>query len=193
MLRYISSLILRLFGWKVEGQFPQDLRKYVLVVAPHRSGWEVPLGWLVRNVHPLPGSRFMAKYELKSWPIVGWVLRILGAIYVDRHNTFGQKVDYVAQVCDAMASAEQFTIAIAVEGTRTQAAVPWKTSFYRIARRARVPVVPVAFDYTRKIVHLGAPISVEQDPISFRATLLRWYIFQCPNYRPDIPSLEKYA
>lgn len=192
MLAYFSSLLLRLWGWKVEGQFPRDLRKYIIVVAPHRSAWEVPLGWLVRNIHPLPGSRFMAKYELKRWPIVGWLLRILGAVYVDRHNTFGEKIDYVAQVCDAMDATEQFTMAIAVEGTRTKTSVPWKTSFYRIARRAGVPVVPVAFDYVRKIVHLGQPISVDQHPIRFRAVLQRWYIFQCPGYRPDIPSLEKY-
>ena len=51
---------------------------------------------------------------------------------------------------------EEFRLAIAPEGTRKKVTT-WKTGFYYIAQKANVPVVPVAFDWGKKEVRLGAP------------------------------------
>jgi 1-acyl-sn-glycerol-3-phosphate acyltransferase len=45
---------------------------------------------------------------------------------------------------------------IAPEGTRKYVA-EWKSGFYYIADGAKVPIVPVAFDYGVKSVRIGAP------------------------------------
>lgn len=44
-------------------------------------------------------------------------------------------------------------MAIAPEGTRKKVS-DWKTGFYYIALKAEVPIVPVAFDYSKKEVVL---------------------------------------
>jgi hypothetical protein len=45
------------------------------------------------------------------------------------------------------------------EGTR-QKVTELKTGFYYIALKANVPIIPVAFDYSKKEVRLGQPITV---------------------------------
>jgi 1-acyl-sn-glycerol-3-phosphate acyltransferase len=49
---------------------------------------------------------------------------------------------------------KKFKLAIAPEGTRKKVKM-WKTGFYYIALKAKVPILPVAFDYKNKnvIVH----------------------------------------
>ncbi len=45
---------------------------------------------------------------------------------------------------------------ITPEGTRSYSP-NWKTGFYRIAMRAQVPIVKIAFDYATKTVHMAKP------------------------------------
>ena len=46
-------------------------------------------------------------------------------------------------------------MALAPEGTRKKVD-RWKTGFYYIALKAKVPIIPVAFDYKTKTVKVGA-------------------------------------
>jgi 1-acyl-sn-glycerol-3-phosphate acyltransferase len=41
--RALGNLGLALFGWRIEGQFP-DRAKLVVIVAPHTSNWDFPIG-----------------------------------------------------------------------------------------------------------------------------------------------------
>jgi 1-acyl-sn-glycerol-3-phosphate acyltransferase len=41
LMRWISIAVLRLTGWRVEGQTPVE-KKYVLIAAPHTSNWDFP-------------------------------------------------------------------------------------------------------------------------------------------------------
>ena len=60
---------------------------------------------------------------------------------------------------DVFNSREVFRLAVAPEGTR-QKVTELKTGFYYIALKANVPIIPVAFDYAKKEVRLGQPITV---------------------------------
>jgi 1-acyl-sn-glycerol-3-phosphate acyltransferase len=42
----------------------------------------------------------------------------------------------------------------------------WKTGFYYIADGAKVPIVPVAFDFERKIIRIHAPFWTTGDAAS---------------------------
>lgn len=42
------------------------------------------------------------------------------------------------------------------KGTRKKV-LNWKTGFYYIALAANVPIIPVGFDYGRKVVKIGEP------------------------------------
>ena len=65
--RSIGRLYLRLGGWRIEGTFPAD-PKYIVVVAPHTSNWDFPLGVAVLFAHELRIS-WLAKHSMFLLPV----------------------------------------------------------------------------------------------------------------------------
>jgi len=46
----ISKFIFKtILGWKLVNDFPKDLKKYVIIAAPHTSWQDFPIGILARN------------------------------------------------------------------------------------------------------------------------------------------------
>ena len=43
ILQLLSITFLKLIGWRAVGEVPKDLRKYVIVAAPHTSNWDFPM------------------------------------------------------------------------------------------------------------------------------------------------------
>jgi len=144
-----------LTGWKFEGSVP-DEPKFVIIVAPHTSNWDFPLG--VMALFSL-GFRvsFLGKHTIFRWPF-GIFVRWLGGIPVERSI----KRDRVTESIAAFNAAEKLILAIAPEGTRKL--VPrWKSGFYHVADGARVPIVPVVFDFGRKVVGICPPFFTTGD------------------------------
>jgi 1-acyl-sn-glycerol-3-phosphate acyltransferase len=142
-LALIGRLVLRTMRWRAEGSFPDSLR-LVVAIAPHSSGWDFVIGAAFLFILGLRVS-FIAKHTLFFWPL-GPFLRWLGGIPVDRARP--------EDLADAMAaefgSRGQLWLAITPEGTRTPG-VRFKSGFYRIAKAAGVPVLPVYFNYRRRV------------------------------------------
>lgn len=145
--RALGRALLRLSGWKVAGRVP-DTRKLVAIAAPHTCSLDVFLGVAVILALGLR-VRWMAKHTTFRWGL-GPVVRTLGGLSVNRTRPAAA----VRGVIDTMRHADRFYLAIAPEGTRRKVE-RWKTGFYRIASAARVPIVPVALDYSRKVVEIG--------------------------------------
>ena len=183
----IARVLLSWWGWEVEGSRPA-LDKYVIIVAPHRKGFaDLLLGWLVKTTLRLPPQTFMAKYEVMRIPVVGSILKSIGAVGIDRKRTFGTNVPkgaYVAQFVTLMNGSRSMVLVITPEGTRKP--VPWLAGFYKIARAARVPVVPAGFDYARKRVVIGTPIELTGKPKDDLAVISEWYVANTQGYRPVI-------
>lgn len=139
-----------MFGWKVKGDKP-DLTKYVIIVAPHTSNWDFFVGWGARNVIGFKPN-FLAKNSLFNIPFVGWFLKFIGGVPVDR----SKKTNLVDQVVQLYREKEEFIMTITPEGTRSYSP-NWKTGFYRIAHQARVPIVKIGFDYRTKTVFIDKP------------------------------------
>jgi 1-acyl-sn-glycerol-3-phosphate acyltransferase len=153
--RAIGRGMMTLFGWHFEGS-PPDEPKFVLIVAPHTSNWDffVGLGALFAL-----GFRvsFFGKHTIFKWPLGGF-MRWLGGIPVERSVSRDRVADTIA----AFAEREQLILVVAPEGTRKW--VPeWKTGFYHVADGARVPIVPVAFDFGRKTVAILLPFRTTGD------------------------------
>ena len=144
-----------LTGWKFEGTIP-DEPKFVIIVAPHTSNWDFFVGlWAYFAI----GFRisFLGKHTVFVGP-VGWFMRWLGGIPVVRtvHS------DRVKENVAAFNAAEKMILVLAPEGTRKF--VPeWKTGFYYVADGARVPIVPVVFDFGRHIIRIEAPFRTTGD------------------------------
>ena len=66
------------------GKLP-DLNKFIIIVAPHTSNWDFPLGVLARGVMDRK-IQYLGKKELFSPPF-GWIFRALGGYPVDRKQS----------------------------------------------------------------------------------------------------------
>lgn len=137
-------------GWKIKGDVPRNLRKYIIAVAPHTSNWDFLIGLAVRSIKRFP-SNFLGKKELFTSPF-GWLFKKLGGYPVDR----SKHTHLVDQVVQLIQENEQFVVAIAPEGTR-KSVNKWKTGFYHMAYKGGIPIVLASFDYPSKTVEFSTP------------------------------------
>ena len=169
VVQRVFNWIIRLIGWKVVGTWP-PVRKCVFMVAPHTSNWDMPIGLVAGFssgilLHWPYG--FMMKDVMFRGPL-GPIMRGLGGLAIDRSSS----QDAVQQMAGIFAEREDLILAVTPEGTRSRREY-WRSGFYYISLAAKVPIVPVAFDYGRKEVGLGDPITLtgdrEADSEVFRA------------------------
>ena len=155
VIRWLARLILRVGGWHAEGQWP-DVDKVVVIVAPHSSAWDGLWGLAMMVAMDLRAS-FMGKKELFNGPL-GWLLRLLGGFPVDRRSPAG----LIDQVEQQLRDAENMWLVLAPEGTR-KAVVRWKSGFWKIATRSKVPVFCVWFHYPDRLIGLGPVVELTDD------------------------------
>jgi 1-acyl-sn-glycerol-3-phosphate acyltransferase len=144
--RGTGRFILRAIGWKISGELP-NFPKMVVIVAPHTSNWDFPLG-LVGLFALGVRLTFLAKHTLFRPPF-GAVMRWLGGVPVKRVV----REDTVAFEIGEFRRNDQWILALAPEGTR-KFVDKWKTGFYNIAIGAGAPIIPVAFDYSTKTIYI---------------------------------------
>ena len=99
----------------------------------------------------------MVKGEL-FWGPLGWLLRKMGGIPVDRKR--GSSV--VLSVINEMKKKDVVHLALAPEGTR-QAVKRWKSGFHTIAREVGCPVYLGYFDWGTKRVGRGEKVELTDD------------------------------
>ncbi len=158
---------LHLCGWRLAGEFPDEAR-LVLIAAPHSSWWDGYWGLLFK-VATGADIAFMGKRELFRGPL-GWALRKLGGMPVERSSTHG----VVEQMVERLVASQRLWIGIAPEGTRKQVRA-WRTGFWHIARDAGVPILPASFDYPSKTITLGPLFHVGADMHADLAALRAYY------------------
>lgn len=152
--------------WKIVGTISRDTKKCILLVVPHTSWHDFYIGVFTRGVIN-QRMNFVGKKEMFTFPF-GYYFRWMGGAPLNRLKN-ENKVQAIAKI---FAQRDEFRLAIAPEGTRKKV-TSWKTGFYYIAQEANVPIVPVAFDWSKKEVRLGKPF------------------FITDNIDNDIASLEK--
>jgi 1-acyl-sn-glycerol-3-phosphate acyltransferase len=137
-------------GWRFEGEVP-DLPRCVLIVAPHTSNWDFPVGLAAKLALGLRGS-WLGKHTIFRGP-VGPVFRWMDGIPVDRNAPGG----IIEGVVERFRSSPRMLLALAPEGTRRR--VPdWKRGFYRIAEAAGAAILPVAFDWSTRCIRFFPPL-----------------------------------
>jgi len=143
MYYWISFIILKIIGWKITGPFPRDVKKKILVAAPHTSNWDFPIGICIRGI-----LRDKIKYVGKASlfkPPFGWLLKKMGGVPVDRSKSN----NFVEAVTQLFNEREELSILFAAEGKRKKVD-KFKTGFYYIAQKANIPIVPTILDYDKK-------------------------------------------
>jgi len=156
-MKYISKFILiTLWGWKIEGAYPEDVKKYVTIAAPHTHWLDFPLGVLFRSTVG-KDIKFLAKSSLFKGPF-GWFFKWTGGYPIDRSKS-SNKVD---AIIDVFNKNEELVLAISPEGTR-QKVEKWKTGFYYIAKGAGVPIIMVTLDFGSKTLRISPPLYPGED------------------------------
>ena len=153
--RWFGRTILRLGGWRIEGEFP-DLPRFVIIVAPHSSAWDAV--WGVAGMLAM-GVRinFMTKSEAFRGP-TGWLLRKIGGVPVNRGRAHGA----VEQAAATLRQDGPIWFLLAPEGTRRHVE-HWKSGFWHIARNAEVPILCAYFHYPDRRMGLGLVFTPSAD------------------------------
>jgi 1-acyl-sn-glycerol-3-phosphate acyltransferase len=136
----IGAFCRLVFGLRVEGVEHVPRTGPFIVVANHCSNLDPPmLGWATghqvgRVVH------FMAKIEMRRWPLIGWLATQSGVFFVRRGEG-----DRAAQRFSLEALADGRPIAIFPEGTRSRDGRmrEFKDGAAFLAMRSGAPVLPV--------------------------------------------------
>ena len=181
MLPAVGQAALWLSGWRITGRLP-EVPRYVIIVAPHTSNYDFFVGLAAKFALGLK-AKWLGKHSLFHGP-VGWLLRELGGIPVDRARPDGT----VEAVLAELQASPTFVLALSPEGTRKHTA-HWKTGFYRIAVAADVPVAPVAFDWSTRTIALLPPFRVTGDQAADVAHLRGLYrreMARRPEYFADV-------
>jgi 1-acyl-sn-glycerol-3-phosphate acyltransferase len=177
MFKSFFKLWFRLAGWKIKGGIPPEIKKCVLVAAPHTSNWDFVwgMGGLAEFNYDV---KYLAKKELFRFPIKGMLLK-LGGMPVDRskHNRLTDAI------VDLFNQHEKLIVLFPPEGTRS-AVSKWKTGFYHVAVQAKIPIILGYVDYKNKIAGIEKVIYPSGD-IKADFELIRDFY---KNFHPKIPK-----
>lgn len=156
-MKALSKFILHtLLGWKIEGVFPEEPKKYVVIAAPHTSWVDFPIAILSRMslgtmIH------FIGKDSLFKWPF-GFIFKALGGTPVNRSKSN----NLVEAIITLFNEKDNFKLGLSPEGTRKKVEV-WKTGFYYIAKGANVPIIMATLDFENKKIKISEPYYTTTD------------------------------
>jgi 1-acyl-sn-glycerol-3-phosphate acyltransferase len=121
----------------LSGKLPE---RTVMLVANHISWVDA---WVINSAHPV---RFVAKSEVRHYPIVGWLTKQCGVVFIER----ARRRD-TARVADEAAKALQHGDCLCVfpEGTTTEGTyiLPFRSSLLQAAVETGVDIIPIALRY----------------------------------------------
>lgn len=182
LIRRWSARVLAILNVRlsVRGEVPEVSAAGVMFVANHVSWLDV---YLLDAVCPV---RFVAKAEVRAWPVIGWLAVKLGTLFIERarrHDTARAN----REVVDALRQGD--CIAVFPEGTTSNGTLlrPFHASLLQSAITSEARLWPVAIRY----VHRDGSVNLSPayvDDMSFGASLLR--ILNEPDLAAEITYLE---
>ena len=155
LLRRGALALLTAFGWRTRLVWPPG-PKGIIVVYPHTSNWDFPIGVLFRIGYRLKAN-WIGKQEMFRWPFRGLLQRI-GGIPVDRRRTTG----FIDGLLAEFRKRDWMWLAIAPEGTRSRTD-HWKAGFYQIALAAGIPIGLGYIDYATKTIGIDTYLRMTGD------------------------------
>lgn len=123
---WFHKQILRLFGFKVQRRGRQSRKHPTLYIANHVSYLDIEvLGSLIK------GS-FVAKSEVRSWPVFGWLARLQRTVFVERRvQRTADARDEMSERLEAGDSLILFAEGTSSDGNRV---LPFKSALFAAAQ-----------------------------------------------------------
>lgn len=158
----------KLKGWKTAETIPADIKKCVVIAAPHTSNWDFVYSLAAAHILKLKVG-YLAKKELFRFPL-NILLRKTGGIPVIREKN----TNLVDAIIKLYNSKDELRLMIPAEGSRKRVE-KWKTGFYHIALGANLPVFLGYLDYKNKIAGYGKAVYLTGDKQKDAATIRDFY------------------
>lgn len=148
-MRLFMRTVIAVAGIRVRVHGKLDPRRPLMVIGNHISVFE-----LVTIPVALGGS-FFGKIDIASWPLIGWVSKKFGVIFVDRRPSYA--MDVLRVVRDEMARVS-YPMFLFPEGTTTNGAYVkcFKSTLFNVVEESSIVVQPMTIHYRRRD---GSPIS----------------------------------
>ena len=137
-IRAYSRKLLAICGVSLEQQ--GEALEHALVVANHVSWLDI---FVINSLHP---CRFVAKSEIRDWPLLGWLVAQAGTVFIAR----GSRRDLRHTFKGIVANLEQGErVAFFPEGTTAAqgSLLPFHANLFEAAIDAGVMVQPYALEY----------------------------------------------
>ena len=163
---------------------PSEIKRYVLVGAPHTSNWDFIYGLATSHHMNLKNIHFTIKKEWLRFPF-NLILKPLGAVGIDRSSKRAgeERLDMVDEMAKIFKSRDKVTVVVTPEGTR-KPVKRWKKGFYHVAQKANVPILLGYIDYEKKEVGVGKVIYPSGDIKKDMREIFDFYNTITPRY-PD--------
>jgi len=156
-------ILLLVFPWLKVGQRHQSIRKWCIQVLSvfkmrlsvigaeqledaHYLMAANHISWIdIHVINSFKPHYFVAKSEVASWPVFGWMAKQLGTLFIER----GKSNSIRNMVQEVAGQLKQKAICIFPEGTSTdgQQVAPFKSNLFEAAIMANAPVYTLAIQY----------------------------------------------
>lgn len=138
-----ASRLLRELGFESRFQHPERLEELdggALIVANHLSFWDV---LILASRFP---CLFVTSVEVRDTPLLGWIARLGGCVFVERRDRSGINREISELVSELRAGHK---VVLFPEGTSSNGGqvLPFKRSLFRAAVESGCPVVPICINY----------------------------------------------
>jgi 1-acyl-sn-glycerol-3-phosphate acyltransferase len=140
LVRNWSRRLLRVCRVSFEQAPGAPALEHALIVANHVSWLDI---FVINSLHP---CRFVAKAEIRGWPVLGWLAARAGTVFIARDNR--RELRHIfAGLVGLLQSGER--VAFFPEGTTaTQGTLlPFHANLFEAAIDAKVAVQPYALEY----------------------------------------------
>lgn len=155
-MTFAGFLLKKVMGWKGMTP-PAPSEKCIILGVPHTSMWDFVVSYLYYK--DLGHTAHVMIKKQMFWGPLGWLLRKMGCIPVDRSNGAStiRSVIEQARDCDG-----PFHLCICPEGTRKPVA-RWKMGYHKIAKELGCPVYMGYFDWGKKQIGIGPEFPLTDD------------------------------
>ena len=127
--------VLKIFGYQIEIKGKPPKNGACILVGNHISYLDIPL-----LLAAAPFSNFIAKDDLKSWPIIGQGADAVGTLFVKR-KAGSDRTAVRNQIIKHFSEHPNFQLVVFPSGTTTlDESVRWKKGIFEIAKEIKVPV-----------------------------------------------------
>ncbi len=149
------QIFMRQFNWfmgvryKIKGKL--SLKRPLLCVCNHISLFEIS------TMAAALGGSFFGKKDIESWPLIGWMAKKFGVVFIDRRPSHAMEA---LQAIQKELESVDYPLFIFPEGTSTNGAYvkQFKSSMFDVIEKTGVTVQPIVIHYR---LHDGTKINDE--------------------------------